>query len=176
MFVNRSEEFAALREWWNDASPGGRIALVWGRRRVGKTALLSAFATGHRTVFHTGAGRPARDELEILSRAVQDACGTAARDLGRRPFVDWDDALDGLAQCATAEPLLLVLDEFPELLAVSAELPGVLRAFWDRAREHTRLRILLCGSAVRTMQAIQQERAPLYGRIDLTLPLHSFTP
>ena len=98
------------------------------------------------------------------------------RDLAARPYEWWEDLLEGLAMTARTEPLLLVLDEFPEIMAASPALPAILRAFLDQSRGHTQLRILICGSSVRTMEAIQDYREPLYGRFDESILLHPFRP
>ncbi len=171
-FVDREQELRALTRWWDARGP--RLAVVWGRRRVGKTALIQAFAEGRRTVFHTGTRRPPGDELSTLSRAASAVLED--RDLALNPFRDWPDLLESLARAARGEPLLLVLDEFPELVATSPELPSVIRALWDRIGSASKLRLLLCGSAVRTMHAMLEERAALYGRADLSLPVHPFGP
>ncbi len=173
MFVNRVEELERLDAWWK--SPEAALGVVWGRRRVGKTALIQHFADNRPTIFHTGGGRPANAELAALARAAEPLLDDL-RDLTARPFADWDDALEALVLAARDRPLLLVLDEWPALVETSPELPGLLRASWDRLRSRTKLKLLLCGSAVRTMEAMQEERAPLYGRLDLAMLLHPFRP
>ncbi len=143
---------------------------------MGKTVLLGEFARDVPAVFHTGTGQAAAGELADLSHKVAQLQPRPLRNLAERPYRSWQEALEDLATLAEKAPLLLVLDEFPELVHTSAELPGIIRAFLDRTHGHTELRLLLCGSAVRHMEALLDSRAPLYGRFDLTLQLHPFTP
>lgn len=174
MFVNRQAELQQLEAWWE--APGAALGVVWGRRRVGKTALLQHFAEGRPAVFHTAGGRPAEIELAALARAAMPLLSGMFRDLRTRPFADWDDVIETLALAAADQPMLLVLDELPALTETSPELPSLIRAAWDRLGSRSKLKLLLCGSAVRTMEAMQEERAPLYGRLDLALLLHPFRP
>ena len=179
LFVNRERELAQLERWWATNPSAGSIGMVWGRRRVGKSELIRRFAMqpGRRAVFHTAARRPPGDELRVLSTEAAAALNSGLRDLRSRPFVDWTDAFESLAGAAPpGAPLLVVLDEFPELAQVTPEIASILRAVWDRVRSHTALRLLLCGSAVRVMEAMQEEREPMYGRFDLALTLHPFRP
>lgn len=152
------------------------MGIVWGRRRVGKTALLQQFARDLPAVFHTGAGRPAVAELAALSREAARVLEPTMRDPEARPFTDWEDVFETLASAARSRRVLLVLDELPALEESSPGLPDLIRAVWDRISSHSKLKVLFCGSAVRTMEAMQEERAPLYGRLDLSLLLHPFSP
>lgn len=69
-FVGRDDELAQLTHWWENAND--RPALIWGRRRVGKTALIEQFASGlRRAVFHTADGDPMASELRRLTASVR---------------------------------------------------------------------------------------------------------
>jgi AAA+ ATPase superfamily predicted ATPase len=172
-FVNRVSELRLLEEWHEQ--PGPRLGIVWGRRRVGKTYLLTHWAKKHRVIFHVARNRAPAEELAALSHATAQVFSPPFRDLPNRPFRDWDDAFETLAAAAVDDPLVLVIDEFPELVLGSPGIESAFRAIWERLGE-TKLRLLLCGSAVRTMEALQAERAPLFGRATLRLHVHPFTP
>jgi AAA+ ATPase superfamily predicted ATPase len=173
-FVNRDRELSALEQWW--ARPQASMGIVWGRRRVGKTWLLARFARSRRSVFHVATGRPPAQELLELSRSAAPVFANGERNPASDPFRDWDDAFEWLEKAGENEPLLVVLDEFPELLAGTPWLPGYLRAVWERLMRTTKLKILLVGSAVDTMWAMQTYREPLYGRFDLAMRLDPFGP
>jgi len=150
------------------------MAVVWGRRRVGKSWLLKKWASDKRAVLHVARNRSTTDELRALSRAVAAVAQPSRRDLVARPFLDFDDAFDVLAELAEREPLLLVLDEFPELLKSAPGLESTLRSIWERVEGTCNLKLVLCGSAVRAMEALQTEDAPLFNRMTLRLPVHPF--
>src|SRR5579862_2489551 len=107
-FINRTRELALLTDWWDTQH---QAAVVWGRRRVGKTALLQRFVDDKPVVFHTGADRGEIGELRLLAQVVAGSLPGGLRDPAQRPYVSWDDALDDLAARATDQPVLLVLDE-----------------------------------------------------------------
>ena len=174
-FVNRTGELDSLEGWWSRPGPG--FGVVWGRRRVGKSWLLAKFAENRRTIIHTARARPLGQELALLSETAAATISPARRSLADRPFRDWDDAFEVFAAAAETQPLLVILDEFPGLLASTPNLEDELRAIWDRvSADSTHLKVLICGSSVRVMEAIQAQGAALFGRADLRLHVRPFRP
>lgn len=177
-FVNRERELRALERACGQR-PG--LAVVSGRRRVGKTALLDRFAGGRRTVFLPGTRAPVSEALARFESRLREVLDPHPGDLlalGR--FASWDAALGYLLARTTgdgggpAEPLLVVFDEFPYLCEADPALASTLQAHWDH-RGDSALSIVLAGSHVGLMEELIAADAPLFGRADAHLRLSPFS-
>jgi len=161
MFINREPELTALNQMWH--SDAAEFFVLYGRRRVGKTELLTQFCKGKRSIYFLASQLKAPDQLRQLTEAARHVIDDAL--LQSLTFPDWESALIYFAQQAQQERLILVLDEFPYLCEENPALPSQIQRFWDLHGRHSKLFLILCGSQVSFMEReVLAERSPLYGR------------
>lgn len=175
--IDRDSELAALRAARAAAAAGrAQLVVVWGRRRVGKTFLLSHFAAEGTAVFFGATQQAEAVELGRLLDAVRRGLGDRAADLAGGGFASWEAALRFLAALAAEQPLTVVLDEVPYLAASTPGFASVVQAVWDHLPAGTQLTLVLCGSAIAMMEAMIGARGALRGRPTLTLRLSPLEP
>jgi len=175
--VDREEEIRALDHAWMQAAAGRpQLAVVWGRRRVGKTFLLSRFSRDKRAVFFGATQQSESVELTRLLEAVRRDLGERVADLAGGGFSTWEAALRFLAAMAADEPLCVVLDEVPYLARSTAGFASIVQVVWDHLRPATRLMLALTGSAVGAMEQMVGANAALRGRPTLQLRLDPLDP
>ena len=165
--INREAERRTLLRL---ADSGERhLALVTGRRRVGKTFLLT-HAWEDRTFFFFTASKTTP---EVNRRQLVEAFAAwSGEDLRPEDYPTWRTVFSLLLGARAPDPLIVILDEFQYLgdgeegaLEVASELNAVWeRPQPDRAGQDQPLLMVLSGSAVGTMEALAAGGGPLYGR------------
>jgi uncharacterized protein len=156
-FLNRQEETARFRHLL--ARSEGSLGVVYGRRRCGKSRLLREILPPARAVYYVGDDR--EGSLQRTSLAVE--IGRLLPGFERVTYPDWD-ALFARWWQEAPPGTVLVLDEFPSMVAVAPELPSLLQKHLDRESERG-IHVLLSGSSQRMMQGLVLDRsAPLFGR------------
>lgn len=169
LFVDRDAERAQLRELMD--RPGPSLALVYGRRRVGKTFLLTHTWPEAQTFYFVaaeGTGTLNRRELvQAVGRHFQ-------LELDPADYPTWRTVFRLLYELRTPEPLVIILDEFQYLMGTRDGVPSHLNAVHDVHHDERPFVLVLCGSAVRTMEHLNAGDAPLYGRFTRTIRLEPF--
>jgi hypothetical protein len=181
---DRDEEWADLAEFAASPLPGLRIAIVYGRRRQGKSYLLRRLAEAAGGIYHLATEQVENIALARFADSLASWHGVPAGAFG---FDGWDSALNtaaelmaGRARTAPAGtmPPLLVLDEFPYLAHESPGLASIVQGLYDRigpgAREAVPLRLILCGSAISVMSELLSGTKALRGRGALELRIKPF--
>lgn len=156
----------------------GRALIVTGRRRVGKSRLVQEFCdrSGRQNmIFQATRGRgPAAERADFTDALVHSALPGAEVIAGLRA-ADWNQALRSLAAALPADaPSIVVIDEVPWLVERDKEFEGALQTVWDRYLSAKPVLLVLVGSDISVMEALQHYGRPFFGRAaKMTVrPLH----
>lgn len=158
MFVGREKELSDLNRLY--LTDKFQFSVIYGRRRVGKTALINEFVRDKETIFFTGLETNCRQNLENFSRAV---FGYAA---GPAPvFRNFHEALEYVFVLSEKKRLVLVIDEYPYAARSCKGLASVLQTLIDKYKGTSNLFLILCGSSMSFMEdQVLGYKSPLYGR------------
>jgi AAA+ ATPase superfamily predicted ATPase len=172
MFVNREREL----EWLAGRYGSGKAEFIvlTGRRRVGKTALLTEFSTGKPGVYFLAY----LDSAEALLRNLSAALWAAEHGPDSSPgsYGSWLGLFQAVERLSTEQRFTLILDEYPYLAGASEHLASVIQKAWDERLQRSHLFLVLCGSYMSVMERdVLNRDAPLYGRRTAQLTLRPLT-
>lgn len=160
MFIGRERELNALEKLYT--SNKFEFAVIYGRRRVGKTALINRFLGAKKAVYFMGVESNAKQNLENFSKSIIEYSSGIETETS---FLSFQAALEYVFRLAEKERLILAIDEYPYVARSSKSLASTLQLLIDKYRDSSKLMLILCGSSMSYMEDhVLAYKAPLYGR------------
>lgn len=163
IFIDREAELQALEREY--AREGSSFVVVYGRRRVGKTELISRFIRNRRSLYYLATEEPELQNLESFQSVAADFLQS---DLLRAARLSrWEDVFREIARACgpTDERAVIVIDEFQYLGRANPAYPSIFQRIWDTMLKDANVMLVLCGSLISLMRnQVLSEESPLYGR------------
>ncbi len=170
MFIGRTRELHSLEEVYNKKGFG--MTVLYGRRRIGKSTLISEFAKDKKTIFYTATKVSADRNLELFSEQVLSVLDPAYKN-ARFPSVE--SVFDLITEKVGKDKVVLVIDELPYWAEKDEALLSVIQKYIDTRWTKTNLMLILCGSTLSFMEKkVLSEKSPLFGRRDSQIRLETF--
>lgn len=172
-FIGREEELSVLQEMYN--KKGFHLAVLFGRRRVGKTTLINKFIELNKCKSVSFVSTE-MTETELLLRMGNDVLESLAPNLnGKLKFDSFDSIFDYLAEESVKERIIFVIDEYPYLVKSCPYMNSLLQKYIDNKWKNSNLYFILLGSLVSFMREdVLGSSAPLHGRANLELKINPF--
>lgn len=137
--------------------------IIYGRRRVGKTALINEFCKDKKVIYFPALKETVKGNLEVLSQAIQ-----SYKDPNSVSSVTYDsfqNAFEEIGRIAEKERIIFVIDEYPYLAKADPTISSRLQHLIDLHWKQGKMFLILCGSSISFMEdKVLAYESPLYGR------------
>ena len=165
-FIGRKEELEKLNRAMQ--ADGMNVSLIYGRRRVGKSELVSQALSKIREkkLYYECKQVAEGSNVNGLSEILSESMG-----LPKLAFSSMESLLDYIFELSAKEKIILVLDEYPYLRESIKGMDSILQTMIDKHRKKSKITLILLGSYVEVMRSLLEHENPLYGRVDLTIYL-----
>jgi len=158
LFVNRVEELALLEKIYSSGQ--AECCLLSGRHRIGKTELLHQFCVNKKSVFYVcdlGSEIAARTALSLLvNQSLMDYEQLHAI------YNSWEEIFLALGKAAKHERLVVVLDEFQNLVTTHPPVVSILQNIWDQHLKYTNIFLILSFSDFNMLDEIFQHNQAFF--------------
>ena len=160
MFIGRDKELSVLDKLYK--SDKFEFVVIYGRRRIGKTALINHFIDDKKSIYFMGIESNEKQNLENLSKSIMECSKGFQIDTC---FASYQAALEYVFKIAEKERVILTIDEYPYVARGSKSLASTLQFLIDKYKDTSKLMLILCGSSMSYMEDhVLAYKAPLYGR------------
>lgn len=172
MFYCREEELCNMNKRYDKER--FECIVIYGRRRVGKTALINEFCKNKPTVYFSALNASSKENLEELSKAIH-LC-KVPESVNAPIYNSYSDAFHEITNMAKNERLIFVIDEYPYLAKAEKSISSRLQHIIDHVWQNSKLYLILCGSSMSFMEyQVLGYESPLYGRRTAQFKIQALT-
>lgn len=160
-FVDRVQEMSVLQTAYE--KPESSLFVLYGRRRVGKTTLLSEFCKEKPSLYYLATEESIQTNRNAFRLMAADFLQNDL--LKSATDASWEMIFSVLLSAQENKKLVIVLDEFQYLGKADKAFPSVFQKIWDTILKNKNVEVILCGSLVHMMmEQTLSYSSPLYGR------------
>jgi len=169
-FIGRRNELEKLESLYS--SKGFQMAVIYGRRRVGKSTLITQFLKGKKAIYYVATKVGLERNINLLASQVLNTLRPKGKSLS---LTTLEDIFSYIGNYSSTKKLVFVIDEFPYWAESDDSIISILQKYIDTEWKNKNILFLICGSALSFMESkVLSEKSPLFGRRTIQIKLEAF--
>ena len=160
-FIDREQELETLQDEYERR--GSSLVILYGRRRAGKTTLITEFIRDKNALFFLASEESEAQNRSAFKEKAADFIDSAL--LREASVSSWDTIFAAIMEHSFDSKPVIVIDEFQYIGKSNPAFPSVFQRIWEEQLKNKSVMVILCGSLISMMESqTLSYNSPLYGR------------